>query len=250
MTALYLLDPDNLDYVSGRTTEPPGTAAWIKGLLIGMPLLLAGMGLVFGLLAAGDIRQWQTLEEDGKSTTALYTRLPRSEFGYTGNVSGAEYRFIVDGKTFVGSHSIPNAVLVGTHEGDSLAIRYLAQDPNISAPLEEDFPSGFLVTAVIFLAVAAVFGFASFKLFFGGEGDGKRWQAARVIRGEVLSVTGLEGGAAESSTRKLELTYVFKSPVSGKNITRQHKVSSARSAPESGRGVAIRFLSDDDFYLL
>jgi hypothetical protein len=244
MTTPYLVDPDNADYVSGRTAQPPGTAVWIKALLIGVPLLLASIGLLFGLLSAGDIRQWQALEEDGISTTAQYTRLPRTEFGYTGKVSGAEYRFTVDDKAFVGSHAISNTVLVGTHEGDPVAIRYLPLDPSVSAPLDGDFPSGFLTTAVILLAVASVYGYASFKLAIGG--GGKRWQAARVVRGEVVSVTELE----ESNTGQLELTYVFKSPLTKENITRQHAISSARDAPEPGRAIAVRFLSDDEFYLL
>lgn len=253
MSKLYLLDADNADYAAGKTTEPPATAPWILTVLWGMPLLLLAIGLGFAALAYSDIREHQTLEAIGKTTTAHYTKLPRTEFGQTGNAIGAVYEFSVDGKTFSASHSIPYAALPGTHEGDPVTIRYLADNPDLSAPVSQGFPRGFLSTAIVVLSVALVFGIASFKLVAGAGKDRERWKMARVVRGEVVRVDQQTGENDASTPTTAELTIAFKSPDSGQTLTQRKTLPSATDQvphPEPGQAVAVRYLSDEEFRLL
>lgn len=262
MTAPYMVDRSNADYINGKASEPPGTALWITLLLVGVPSITAALGLVFGTMAFYDAKTWLALEEHGLIVTAHYTKLPRSQFGQTGNASGARYRFTIDAGTYTGSGSIPYAVLAGIHPGDPVEVRYLADDPEISTPVEQPFPKGFLTVALFLAAFAAVTGLAAFKFLSGARGDRKRWRAARIVPGEVVSVdiavredgnTSQPPAGQTPAASASVLTYVFTSPQSGETISGTREIPATNpgeSLPTLGQAVAIRFLDDENHYPL
>ncbi len=257
MDTPYLIDSDNADYVNGKSNRPPGTPSWLTWLILGLPTVLCSIALLCGIVAYQHIHTWKQLDKHGVITDGIYTDLPRSEFGATGRVGGAEYRYHVMDTLYTGKGSIANATLVSTHEGDPVKIKYLPDDPKVSYPAQEPLPKGALFTALIFFVIGSAFGYGAYMI----RASTRRWRTAVLVMGQVAGVNTTEDQEKETATspentlakNESILQYSFISPLSGQTIMAEKTIDKATADsphPEKGRVVAIRFLDDNNYFLL
>jgi hypothetical protein len=242
---LFLISPSaNRKFVMGEKSRiGNSTTMYIMAAIF---FLIAGaIAYYFG----GGVLRADEAARSGKTTRAEITDAYSSRSNKGGTSYYIDYEFKAGGQTYKKHVQIGSGLYNNTYIGDSVSIKYLPTDPNVSV-LTGDYKddterNNGIILMAIFLPTCLIIG----ALILWVDGSNRRISGGQLLAGQIISS---QGRAGSKGTYNVTIEYGFTNPY-GQQLTK--KQTSNRPdlrkspLPAAGTPVAVLYV-DDKFYRL
>ncbi len=243
---LFLLSPSaNRKFVSGEKSR------------IGNSRTMNIWAAIFFLLAAaaayfvgGSVLRTEEAARSGTATKAIITDGYISKSSKGGTSYYIDYEFKINGQVYKRHLQIGSALYNGLSIGDTVTIKYLQSDPDVSV-LTGDFKDDTertqnIVLTAIFLPTFLIIG----ALILRVDGRNRRYSSGQLLPGQIVSA---QGKAGSKGAYIVSVEYSFTNPY-GQQLTKKQSNNRPdlrkNPLPAAGSPAAVLYVDDNFFKLM
>ncbi len=202
--AVFILEPLNRPLAEGRRAVPLA-ASW--PVLVLLLVILGGLvGLVVGLhsLIGGPWRDYQRLQDEGRSTTGNIASISTQQ-----DVLRVRYGYLVNGNPYQGSSRVPDDLAPLMQVNGPVEVYYLPDAPDVSRMAQETAPQNpFLISGAMGAVLLGLWGLWAWRVMVIRRGQ-------RVV-GQITEVQPQR--AADGQGVEVAVRVQFTSPRSGQTL--------------------------------
>ena len=235
---LFLVHPENNDFVMGKTSAPARRVRTVSSFLlwlISVGFLIVTLGLI--VFAGFEWLNYMRLSTQGETVEGII-QTKRTAEGEATTAYFFGYEFEVDGQVYTGETRVPEERYNTTPEGASVRILYFPSNPELTSLADHHLrPYPITVIAGIFLLLTIIFFFSLVQLRRRAD---RLLQQGQVIYGEITDVRRVENDGEPFYLIK----YLFAEPETAKSIEGQSRSKAklfGRNKPERGMVVAVYY---------
>lgn len=246
---LFLFDPKNRDYLKTRSGKPhlgrSASAAMLPMFVIF--LLISGFG---AMIMNSALNVHMTLAESSAKTTGHITDR-RSEYDAVAGSTDywLDFRYTVGSVFYNGSDLVTEDRFNTAAVGDTVEVTYSPNQPDIA--LLEWEPMGLFAAIAVEAVVTIIVVTVLLMLLLNIYSRNQLIKHGKVLKGRILKSQLTEDSDKD---KWVSLKYEFKSPASGKTLTRSVRRQPidypAGGRPTEGDIVAVLYLKDSNLQVL
>jgi hypothetical protein len=241
---LFLLEPENADFLTGKSKNPTRTFAGCMTLFM-IPFIICGFTFI-GFLA-NEFRIQGDLQQRGIQTTATYIDKDIDDDD-DGTTYRLQYEYVVNGQHYQRWHNVSKSAYYDTASGSHIDILYLPDNPATSRLPTNEIAMSLVIFVLVWNAVVLIiFLLSALKVWDNIQLNRK----GQLIDGELYDISGSTDGDGDY---QITVKFTFFEPDNGEQI--HGKTHSQRNdlkgnlLPLPGTRLAIFYLNKDNYRVL